>query len=160
MNPIEQPAPLAKALQQPYRHGFETDIETDALPPGLDEDIIRAISRRKREPEFLLKWRLAAFERWQKMPMPEWGKLRIAPIDFQALCYYSAPKSLKDGPKSLAEVDPKLLETYEKLNVPLHELWPDRYYPDGSRIDRRTIRYREDNKRLRAESHRLNAGAG
>ena len=121
MNPIEQPAPLAKALQQPYRHGFETDIETDALPPGLDEDIIRAISRRKREPEFLLKWRLAAFERWQKMALPEWGQLRIAPIDFQALCYYSAPKSLKDGPKSLAEVDPKLLETYEKLNVPLHE---------------------------------------
>ena len=121
MSAIEQAAPLTQALQQPYRHGFVTEVETDSLPPGLDEDIVRAISKRKREPEFLLKWRLAAFERWQKMPMPEWGKLRIAPIDFQALCYYSAPKSLKDGPKSLAEVDPKLLETYEKLNVPLHE---------------------------------------
>ena len=121
MSAIEQAAPLTQALQQPYRHGFVTDVEADSLPPGLDEDIVRAISLRKREPEFLLKWRLAAFERWQQMPLPEWGKLRIAPIDFKSLCYYSAPKSLKDGPKSLDEVDPKLLETYEKLNVPLHE---------------------------------------
>ena len=97
MSAIEQAAPLTQALQQPYRHGFVTEVETDSLPPGLDEDIVRAISKRKREPEFLLKWRLAAFERWQKMPMPEWGKLRIAPIDFQALCYYSAPKSLKEA---------------------------------------------------------------
>ena len=80
MSAIEQAAPLTQALQQPYRHGFVTEVETDSLPPGLDEDIVRAISKRKREPEFLLKWRLAAFERWQKMPMPEWGKLRIAPI--------------------------------------------------------------------------------
>ena len=117
----EQAAPLAQALQQPYRHGFITDVESDSLPPGLDEGTIRAISLRKREPEFLLKWRLAAFERWLKMPPPEWGQLRINPIDFQALSYYSAPKSHKDGPKSLDEVDPKLLETYEKLGVPLHE---------------------------------------
>ena len=117
----EQAAPLAQALQQPYRHGFVTDVESDSLPPGLDEGTIRAISLRKREPEFLLKWRLAAFERWLKMPMPEWGQLRINPIDFQALSYYSAPKSQRDGPKSLDEVDPKLLETYEKLGVPLHE---------------------------------------
>ncbi len=117
----EQAAPLAQALQQPYRHGFVTDVESDSLPPGLDEGTIRAISLRKREPEFLLKWRLAAFERWLKMPLPEWGQLRINPIDFQALSYYSAPKSQRDGPKSLDEVDPKLLETYEKLGVPLHE---------------------------------------
>ncbi len=121
MTTLEQAEPLAQALAQPYRHGFITDVESDSLPPGLDEDIVRAISKRKREPEFLLKRRLEAFAHWQAMPLPEWGRLRIAPIDFQALCYYSAPKSLKDGPKSLADVDPKLLETYEKLNVPLHE---------------------------------------
>ncbi len=116
-----QPAALAQALERPYRHGFVTDIETDALPPGLDEDTIRAISRRKREPEFLLKWRLAAYTKWTTMTPPAWAQLRMEPVDFQALSYYSAPKSLRDGPKSLAEVDPKLLETYEKLNVPLHE---------------------------------------
>ncbi|MBK7276457.1 MAG: Fe-S cluster assembly protein SufB [Rubrivivax sp.] len=118
---IEHAAPLARALQQPYRHGFVTEVETDALPPGLDEDTVRAISRRKREPAFLLNWRLAALQRWQSMAPPAWAQLQIAPIDFQALSYYSAPKSLKDGPKSLADVDPKLLETYEKLGVPLHE---------------------------------------
>jgi Fe-S cluster assembly protein SufB len=117
----DQPAPLAQALSQPYKHGFVTDIESDALPPGLDEQVIREISRRKREPAFLLRWRLAAFERWTRMALPDWAHLRMEPVDFQALSYYSAPKSLKDGPKSLDEVDPKLLETYEKLNVPLHE---------------------------------------
>jgi len=117
----DQAAPLAQALSQPYRHGFVTDIESDSLPPGLDEHVIREISRRKREPEFLLKWRLAAYERWLKMEHPHWGQLRMETPDFQAQSYYSAPKSLKDGPKSLDEVDPKLLETYEKLNVPLHE---------------------------------------
>ena len=112
---------LEQVLGTAYRHGFVTDIESDALPPGLDEDTIREISRRKREPEFLLRWRLAAFERWLTLSPPDWGQLRMETPDFQALCYYSAPKSLKDGPKSLDEVDPKLLETYEKLNVPLHE---------------------------------------
>ena len=118
---VEQPDALAQHLAQPYRHGFVTEIESDALPPGLDEGVIREISRRKREPEFLLRWRLAAFERWLSMPLPDWAYLRIEPIDFQQICYYSAPKSHKDGPKSLDEVDPKLLETYEKLGVPLHE---------------------------------------
>ena len=116
-----QQAPLAQALRQPYRQGFVTDVESDSLPPGLNEDTIRAISLRKREPDFLLRWRLAAFARWQAMEPPQWGQLRIEPIDFQALSYYSAPKSHKDGPQSLADVDPKLLETYEKLGVPLHE---------------------------------------
>jgi Fe-S cluster assembly protein SufB len=116
-----QAAPLAQALSQPYRHGFVTDIESDALPPGLDEQTIREISRRKREPQFLLQWRLAAYERWLKMELPTWGQLRMEALDFQAQSYYSVPKSLQDGPKSLEEVDPKLLETYEKLNVPLHE---------------------------------------
>ncbi|TAM42188.1 MAG: Fe-S cluster assembly protein SufB [Burkholderiaceae bacterium] len=117
----EQAAPLVQALDGQYRHGFFTDVESDSLPPGLNEDIVRAISKRKHEPAFLLKRRLEAFAHWRTMPLPEWGKLRVAPVDFQALSYYSAPKSLKDGPKSLADVDPKLLETYEKLNVPLHE---------------------------------------
>jgi Fe-S cluster assembly protein SufB len=117
----EQAEPLTRALDQSYRHGFVTDVESDALPPGLDEGTIRAISRKKREPEFLLCWRLAAFERWLTMTPPAWGELRMEPFVFQAQRYYSAPKSLRDGPKSLADVDPKLLETYEKLNVPLHE---------------------------------------
>jgi hypothetical protein len=120
--PTRQAEPLNRALQQAYAHGFVTDVETDSLPPGLDEDTVRAISRRKREPEFLLKLAPGgAFERWRTLTPPRWGRLRIDPIDFQALSYYSAPKSLKDGPKSLADVDPKLLETYEKLGVPLHE---------------------------------------
>jgi Fe-S cluster assembly protein SufB len=121
MAELEQAAPLARALERPYRHGFVTDVESDALPPGLDADTVRAISQRKREPEFLLRWRLAAFERWSAMVHPAWGKLRMAPLDFQSLSYYSAPKSQKNGPQSLADVDPKLLETYEKLGVPLHE---------------------------------------
>ncbi len=116
-----QDAALTQALARPYQHGFTTDIESDSLPPGLDEDIIRAISRIKKEPQFLLDWRLAALKRWQGMERPDWARLQIAPIDFQALSYYSAPKSMKDKPKSLDEVDPKLLETYEKLGVPLHE---------------------------------------
>ncbi len=119
--PFAVAEPLAQALAQPYQHGFVTDIESDALPPGLDEDVIRAISRKKREPQFLLDWRLAAFARWRAMELPDWARLKIAPIDFQAISYYSAPKSMKNAPKSLDEVDPKLLETYEKLGVPLHE---------------------------------------
>ena len=116
-----QDAALQQALNTPYPHGFSTDIESDSLPPGLDEDTIRAISRKKHEPAFLLQWRLAAFERWHSMEPPDWAHLRMAPVDFQALSYYSAPKSLKNAPKSLDEVDPQLLETYEKLGVPLHE---------------------------------------
>lgn len=124
MAAVEQAAPLVRALEGAYRHGFVTDIASDSLPPGLSADTVREISRRKHEPEFLLKWRLAAFERWQAMTHPDWGHLRLVPPDFQAQSYYSAPKSVngaQDGPKSLADVDPKLLETYEKLGVPLHE---------------------------------------
>ncbi|MBN9404431.1 MAG: Fe-S cluster assembly protein SufB [Burkholderiales bacterium] len=112
---------MTQALARPYQHGFVTDVESDSLPPGLDEDTIRAISRIKKEPEFLLKWRLAALERFFKMEEPDWAYLRMQPIDLQSLSYYSAPKSMQNAPKSLDEVDPKLLETYEKLNVPLHE---------------------------------------
>jgi Fe-S cluster assembly protein SufB len=112
---------LQQTLERPYQHGFVTDIESDSLPPGLDEGTIRAISKRKKEPEFLLRWRLSAFERWQQMQPPEWARLTINLIDLQSLSYYSAPKSMAGRPKSLDEVDPKLLETYEKLGVPLHE---------------------------------------
>ena len=104
-----------------YRHGFVTDIESDTVPPGLDESVIRLISKKKGEPEFLLQWRLSAYEHWLTMQSPDWAHVRIAPIDYQAISYYSAPKKKTDGPKSLDEVDPKLLETYDKLGIPLHE---------------------------------------
>ena len=121
MSAAEQDEALQQALQRSYRHGFVTDVESDSLPPGLDEGTVREISRRKGEPEFLLRWRLAAYEKWRQMDPPEWARLEIAPIDLQSLSYYSAPKSMANAPKSLDEVDPKLLETYEKLGVPLHE---------------------------------------
>jgi Fe-S cluster assembly protein SufB len=109
---------LDAALSRRYSAGFVTDIESDFLPPGLDENVVRWISARKNEPEWMTEWRLAAYRRWLKMTPPDWAKLRIAPIDYQAVSYFSAPKK-KLG--SLDEVDPKLLETYEKLGVPLHE---------------------------------------
>jgi Fe-S cluster assembly protein SufB len=115
-----QATDLDALVAQKYRHGFVTDIESDTVPPGLDEDVIRLISRKKREPQFLLDWRLKAYRHWLTMRAPEWAHVRIQPIDYQAISYYSAPKR-KDGPKSLDEVDPKLLATYEKLGVPLHE---------------------------------------
>jgi len=105
-----------------YKEGFVTDIESDTLPPGLDEDVIRVLSAKKNEPEFMLDWRLEAYQRWRKMPIPQWAHVHYSPIDFQAISYYSAPRSQNnDGPKSLEEVDPKLLETYDKLGIPLEE---------------------------------------
>ena len=104
-----------------YSAGFVTDLESETLPPGLDEDVIRAISARKNEPEWLLNFRLKAYRRWLKMEEPEWAHVKYPKIDYQSISYYSAPKSMKDRPKSLDEVDPKLLETYEKLGIPLHE---------------------------------------
>ncbi len=106
---------------QEYKHGFVTDIDTDTVPPGLNEDVIRLISKKKEEPEWLLEWRLKAYRHWLKMEEPEWAHVNYEPIDFQAISYYSAPKSKDHGPKSLDEVDPKLIETYEKLGIPLHE---------------------------------------
>jgi len=108
-------------VERKYEHGFVTDIESDTLPPGIDEDVIRHISKMKNEPEFMLQWRLKAFARWQKMRSPDWAKLDLEPIDYQAISYYSAPKKDANAPKSLDEVDPKLLETYDKLGIPLHE---------------------------------------
>src|SRR6201994_3681726 len=112
---------LESLMDRGYRHGFVTDIESDTVPPGLDEDVVRMISRKKNEPAFLTQWRLDALRHWLTMPEPKWAHVNISPIDYQAISYYSAPKNKTDGPKSLAEVDPKLLETYEKLGVPLHE---------------------------------------
>jgi len=108
-------------VRQKYKHGFVTDIESETVPPGLNEDVVRWISARKGEPEWLLEWRLDAYRRWLQMDQPDWAHLKIDPIDFQAISYFSAPKSDKDRPRSLDEVDPKLLETYDKLGVPLHE---------------------------------------
>jgi Fe-S cluster assembly protein SufB len=106
--------------QEGYKYGFVTDIEADEAPPGLSEETIRFISAKKDEPEWLLEWRLAAFRAWQNMIQPDWAKLHLAPIDYQAATYYSAPKQ-NTGPKSLDEVDPELLRTYEKLGIPLKE---------------------------------------
>jgi Fe-S cluster assembly protein SufB len=115
------PSSVDDFVQQKYKHGFVTDIESETVPPGLNEGIVRWISARKGEPEWLLEWRLDAYRRWLQMEQPDWAHLRIEPIDFQAISYFSAPKSDKDRPQSLDEVDPKLLETYDKLGVPLHE---------------------------------------
>ena len=107
--------------EREYKPGFVTDLESDTVAPGLDEDVIRFISAKKEEPEWMLDWRLEAFRQWQQMHKPTWPHLHYTPIDYQSISYYSAPKSAKDKPKSLDEVDPKLLETYEKLGIPLHE---------------------------------------
>jgi Fe-S cluster assembly protein SufB len=112
---------LDAIVGQKYRHGFVTDIDSDTVAPGLDEDVIALISRKKGEPQFMLDWRLRSYRHWLTMRQPDWAQLRIAPVDYQAISYYSAPRSRTDGPKSLDEVDPKLLATYEKLGVPLHE---------------------------------------
>ena len=111
-------AEVAAALGRRYEAGFITDIETDSLPPGLSEDIVRQLSALKGEPEWMTEWRLKAYRHWLTMPTPHWAKLNIAPIDFQAISYYASPKN---RPKSLDDVDPKLLEAYDKLGVPLHE---------------------------------------
>ena len=105
--------------QEKYKYGFVTDIESEKIPKGLNEGVIRIISKKKEEPEWMLEWRLAAYERLKSMEVPKWARANIADIDFQDLYYYSSPKDFKDKPKSLEEVDPKLLETYEKLGIPL-----------------------------------------
>ncbi len=112
---------LEQLVARQYRHGFVTDIESDTVPPGLDEDVVRLISRKKAEPAFLTEWRLKALRHWLTMREPHWSHVHYPAIDYQAISYYSAPKAKTDGPKSLEEVDPKLLATYEKLGVPLHE---------------------------------------
>ncbi len=112
---------IEQLASREYQAGFETLVEQDTLPPGLDEDVVRAISAKKNEPEWMLEWRLAAFRHWQTLTEPTWAKVEYEPIDYQAISYYAAPKKKGDGPKSLDEVDPEILRTYEKLGIPLHE---------------------------------------
>ncbi len=107
--------------QDKYKYGFVTDIESEKIPKGLNEDVVKLISKKKEEPEWMLEWRLKAFERLQHMSPPKWVKAKFEDIDFQDLYYYASPKNFKEKPKSLDEVDPKLLETYEKLGIPLKE---------------------------------------
>lgn len=112
---------IDERIGKEYAAGFVTDIESNTLPPGLDEDTIRFISAKKGEPEWLLEWRLEAYRIWLEMETPEWAHVDYPAIDFNDISYYSSPKSFEDRPKSLDEVDPQLLEVYEKLGIPLHE---------------------------------------
>jgi Fe-S cluster assembly protein SufB len=112
---------IEELVNREYQHGFYTEIEADTVPRGLNEDVIRLISAKKHEPDFMLEWRLKAYRHWRTMTEPTWQNVHYPPIDYQDVVYYSAPKSKADGPKSLDEVDPELLKTYEKLGIPLHE---------------------------------------
>jgi Fe-S cluster assembly protein SufB len=112
---------IDQLIRADYEAGFVTDIEQDSFAPGLDENVIRQLSARKGEPSWLLGYRLKAYRHWLTMREPNWAKVKYPPIDYQSIIYFSAPKPKKDGPKSLDEVDPELLKTYEKLGIPLHE---------------------------------------
>jgi Fe-S cluster assembly protein SufB len=115
------PASVLELTDREYKAGFVTDIESETIPAGLSEDVIRLISAKKNEPEWLLEWRLKAYRHWLTMKEPTWQNVHYPPIDYQSIVYFSAPKTKKQAPKSLDEVDPKLLETYEKLGIPLRE---------------------------------------
>ncbi|MCW8934478.1 MAG: Fe-S cluster assembly protein SufB [Gammaproteobacteria bacterium] len=115
------PKEIEKLIDSGYEHGFITNIESDTVPPGLNEDVIRLISSKKNEPEWMLEKRLAAYKKWLGMTPPNWAKLDIEPIDFQAISYYSAPKDFSDGPQSLDEIDPEIRDTYNKLGIPIEE---------------------------------------
>ena len=112
---------LETLVRREYKEGFVTDIEADTFAPGLDENTVRALSAKKGEPAFMLEWRLDAFAKWKTMTEPEWAQVDYPKIDFQSISYYSAPKSPSDGPASLDEVDPKIIETYNKLGIPIEE---------------------------------------
>ena len=112
---------LDKYAQDKYKYGFVTDIDSEKPKKGLNEEIIRFISQKKKEPEWMLSWRLSCYKKWLKMPQPKWANLKFPEIDFQDIYYYSAPKGFEKKPKDLSEVDPKLIETYNKLGIPLEE---------------------------------------
>ena len=112
---------VEQLIKKEYAAGFHTDVESETLPPGLNEDTVRFISAKKNEPEWMLEWRLKAYRAWLTMKEPEWAHVHYPTIDFQSISYFSAPKSLADRPQSLDEVDPDLIETYNKLGIPLHE---------------------------------------
>ena len=118
----DEPNKLVKELAaEKYKYGFTTDVHTDIIERGLNEEVIRLISEKKGEPDWLLEFRLNAFRHWQTMEMPRWAHLDIPEIDYQAISYYAAPKTRKDGPKSMDEVDPELIKTFNKLGIPLEE---------------------------------------
>jgi len=117
----EENIALRELAESEYKYGFISNIEADSLPPGLNAETVRFIAAKKQEPDWLLQWRLAALERWQAMSEPDWAQVAYPAIDYQDIVYYSAPKGKEQGPKSLEEVDPELLATYEKLGIPLHE---------------------------------------
>lgn len=121
MTPSNERRYLDQLVDKKYEHGFVTDIETDTFAAGLNEDVIARISAKKNEPAFMLAWRLKAYRYWLTMTPPTWPHLHYDPIDYQSIIYYSAPKSKTDGPQSLDDVDPALLETYKKLGIPLYE---------------------------------------
>ncbi|MCC6007825.1 MAG: Fe-S cluster assembly protein SufB, partial [Rhodobacteraceae bacterium] len=110
-----------KSVGERYKYGFSTDIEMDFAPKGLSEEIVRLISAKNEEPEWMTEWRMTAYRRWVQMREPEWAMVDYPPIDYQDLYYYAKPKSMAEKPKSLDDVDPKLLETYQKLGIPLKE---------------------------------------
>ena len=112
---------INKLIGDRYKYGFTTDVESESFPPGLNEDVITALSKKKKEPEYMLEWRLKAYKHWLTLDEPDWAHIGYPKIDYQDISYYSAPKSNEDKPQSLDEVDPKLLETYDKLGIPLHE---------------------------------------
>ncbi|TRD20756.1 Fe-S cluster assembly protein SufB [Palleronia caenipelagi] len=118
---VDQETVDAVAKLGTYKHGWATDVEMDFAPKGLNEDIVRLISERNEEPEWMTEWRLEAFRRWQQLEEPDWSMLNYAPVDYQEQYYYAQPASMKDKPKSLDDVDPKLLEAYAKLGIPLKE---------------------------------------
>ncbi|MEM1366008.1 MAG: Fe-S cluster assembly protein SufB [Pseudomonadota bacterium] len=122
MPAVQETIDQVKAIDvDQYKYGFSTDIESDKAPKGLSEDVIRFISAKKDEPQWMLEWRLEAYERWKTMEAPDWARVDYPEIDFNDIYYYSAPKSFKDGPQTLDDVDPELLRTYEKLGIPLAE---------------------------------------
>ncbi|MGB0496432.1 MAG: Fe-S cluster assembly protein SufB, partial [Kangiellaceae bacterium] len=112
---------VKEIIKNEYEAGFTTDVESETIAPGLSEDVIRFISAKKNEPQWLLDWRLKAFEAWRGMEEPEWAHLNYPKVDLDDVSFYSAPKSMDDAPKSLDEVDPELIATYNKLGIPLHE---------------------------------------
>ncbi|MBN2262079.1 MAG: Fe-S cluster assembly protein SufB, partial [Prolixibacteraceae bacterium] len=116
----EQDQILEKVTSEDYKFGFVTEIETEIIEKGLNEDVVRLISAKKEEPEWMLEFRLKAFRKWQEMKLPDWAYLKIPPIDYQSISYYAAPKQKKKL-DSLDEVDPELLDTFSKLGIPLEE---------------------------------------
>ena len=121
MTNIDHDKTIENIVEKDYEFGFQTSIETEKFPKGLNEDVIRRISAKKKEPDYMLEFRLKAFKHWQKMEEPHWSQCKYDPIDYQDVHYYAAPKSLEDKPKSLDDIDPELKRTFDKLGIPLIE---------------------------------------